>query len=110
MKNVVFSNGVFDLLHVGHFRLFQYCERLAGAEGKIYLALDSDEKVKRDKGATRPIFTFEERKRAIHNNIECIEPIEFQLHHDLPFRLARSIDSWISCNSCSVMSSADSRR
>ena len=63
--SVVFTNGCFDLLHSGHFKLLRFCERLAGDDGKIFIALDSDEKVKKDKGSSRPIFTFEERKRSI---------------------------------------------
>lgn len=63
--SIVFSNGCFDILHVGHFKLFRFCEQLVEEDGKLFIALDSDEKVKKDKGKNRPIFTLEERKKSI---------------------------------------------
>lgn len=51
-KRVVFTNGCFDLLHPGHIRLLEQ----ARAQGdKLIVALNSDESVKRLKGAGRPI-------------------------------------------------------
>jgi cytidyltransferase-like protein len=58
---IVFTNGCFDCLHPGHFNLLTYCRSLAGPEGKVIVALDSDEKIRKDKGCTRPIFTYDER-------------------------------------------------
>jgi len=51
-KKVVFTNGVFDLLHKGHiFSLSQ-----AAKEGdKLIIGLNSDSSVKKLKGETRPI-------------------------------------------------------
>jgi cytidyltransferase-like protein len=62
---VVFTNGVFDCLHPGHYNLLNYCRYLAGPKGQVVVALDSDEKVKADKGDYRPIFSLEERSEAI---------------------------------------------
>ena len=42
----VFVNGCFDVLHRGHFQLIHYATSL----GELTVALDSDEKVARDKG------------------------------------------------------------
>jgi D-glycero-beta-D-manno-heptose 1-phosphate adenylyltransferase len=56
----VFTNGCFDVLHVEHFNLLIYCREIAGAE-ELHVAVDSDEKIKRDKGHSRPIFSLEER-------------------------------------------------
>jgi D-beta-D-heptose 7-phosphate kinase/D-beta-D-heptose 1-phosphate adenosyltransferase len=53
MKKLVFINGVFDVLHPGHFRLFDYASTL----GDVYVAIDADERVKMLKGADRPIHT-----------------------------------------------------
>jgi D-beta-D-heptose 7-phosphate kinase/D-beta-D-heptose 1-phosphate adenosyltransferase len=58
---IIFSNGCFDLLHVGHFQLLSYCKFLAGKDGTVVVALDSDDKIRKDKGVNRPIFTYEER-------------------------------------------------
>jgi D-beta-D-heptose 7-phosphate kinase/D-beta-D-heptose 1-phosphate adenosyltransferase len=57
-QRLVFSNGCFDLLHVGHLRLLQ----AARAMGDLLLvALNSDASVRRLKGPTRPIVGAEDR-------------------------------------------------
>jgi len=51
-RKIVFANGCFDLLHVGHVRYLQG----ARAEGDILIvALNSDASVKRNKGEGRPL-------------------------------------------------------
>lgn len=51
-KKIVFTNGCFDLLHVGHVRYLQE----AKAQGQVLVVgVNSDESVKRLKGPTRPI-------------------------------------------------------
>jgi D-glycero-beta-D-manno-heptose 1-phosphate adenylyltransferase len=58
-RRIVFANGVFDLLHVGHVRYLQ----AARAEGDVLLvAVNSDASTRRLKGEGRPILT--ERARA----------------------------------------------
>ena len=56
MAKIVFTNGNFDVLHVGHFNILSYCRHLAGSDGKVIVALDSDRKIKEDKGPMRPIY------------------------------------------------------
>ena len=46
----IFTNGCFDILHRGHLDLFEYAKSL----GYLYVGVDSDEKVRRDKGKDRP--------------------------------------------------------
>ena len=65
MSKIVFTNGVFDTIHPSHFNLLLYCRKLAGDCGEVIVALDSDEKVKNDKGQNRPIFSFKERNDAL---------------------------------------------
>jgi len=62
MSRIVFTNGNFDLLHVGHLDLLTQSRMFAGKIGKVIVALDSDEKIKKDKGKNRPYFSLEERK------------------------------------------------
>src|SRR5262249_33773144 len=51
-QKVVFTNGCFDLLHVGHVRLL----KAAAQEGDyLVVGLNSDASVRRLKGPTRPI-------------------------------------------------------
>jgi len=57
-QRVVLTQGTYDLVHVGHGRYLQ----AAKAEGDILIVgVDSDEKVKKRKGETRPIVPEEER-------------------------------------------------
>src|SRR5437016_5459218 len=51
-KRVVFTNGVFDILHVGHVRYLQSARALGDA---LLIGVNADESVRRLKGPTRPI-------------------------------------------------------
>ena len=61
-KQVVFTNGCFDLLHVGHVCLL---ERARAAGKCLIVGLNSDASVVRLKGPTRPINTFHARARLL---------------------------------------------
>jgi len=51
-KKVVFTNGVFDLVHIGHLT---YLSKAAELGDKLIIGLNSDSSVKRIKGESRPI-------------------------------------------------------
>jgi D-glycero-beta-D-manno-heptose 1-phosphate adenylyltransferase len=51
-KKIVFTNGCFDLLHVGHIRYLQEAKRLGDV---LVVGVNSDASVKRLKGPTRPV-------------------------------------------------------
>jgi rfaE bifunctional protein nucleotidyltransferase chain/domain len=51
-KKVVFTNGVFDLLHIGHIT---YMAKAAELGDKLVIGLNSDSSVKRIKGEDRPV-------------------------------------------------------
>lgn len=54
--SVIWTNGCYDILHVGHIRLFEYCSQLATeCGGKLIVGIDSDRRVQELKGITRPI-------------------------------------------------------
>ena len=57
-KKIVFTNGCFDLLHVGHIR---YLQQARGEGDLLVLGLNSDRSVRELKGETRPLFPQEER-------------------------------------------------
>jgi rfaE bifunctional protein nucleotidyltransferase chain/domain len=59
---VVLTNGVFDLLHPGHTSYLAAARRLAGKNGRLLVALNSDRSVRELKGPLRPIL--DERSRA----------------------------------------------
>lgn len=52
---VVFTNGCFDLCHVGHVSLLRFCRKLAGQAGRVIVGINSDASVARLKGPDRPI-------------------------------------------------------
>jgi len=51
-KKVVFTNGVFDLVHIGHIT---YLSKAAELGDKLVIGLNADSSVKRIKGDSRPI-------------------------------------------------------
>jgi D-glycero-beta-D-manno-heptose 1-phosphate adenylyltransferase len=67
-RKIVFANGVFDLLHVGHVRYLQ----AARAEGDVLVVgINSDSSTRKLKGPGRPILT--ERARAtLVAAIKCV--------------------------------------
>ena len=56
---LVFTNGVFDLIHVGHIR---YLTEARALGDRLVVAINSDRSVRQLKGESRPIFN--ERERA----------------------------------------------
>src|SRR5882724_1285957 len=57
-KSLVFTNGVFDLLHVGHVRYLAEARALGDA---LVVAINSDRTVRELKGDKRPIMNEDER-------------------------------------------------
>lgn len=57
-KRLVFTNGVFDLLHVGHVRYLTQARLLGDV---LLVAINSDRTVRQLKGETRPVFAEGER-------------------------------------------------
>src|SRR5690349_5805543 len=57
-KRLVFTNGVFDLLHVGHVRYLAQARALGDA---LVVAINSDRTVRELKGPERPVFDQAER-------------------------------------------------
>ena len=68
---VVFTNGVFDLLHPGHVRYLQDARRLGDA---LIVGLNSDRSVRANKGPERPITPAEERAEVLLA-LECVDAV-----------------------------------
>ena len=66
---VVFTNGVFDLLHPGHVRYLTDARRLGDA---LIVGVNSDRSVRANKGPERPINPAEERVEVLLA-LECID-------------------------------------
>jgi len=56
---IIWTNGCYDVLHRGHIELFKYAKSLGHV---LIVGIDSDQKVKKDKGEDRPINNSEDRK------------------------------------------------
>ena len=52
MKRIVWCNGTFDILHPGHIELFKVGKSLGD---KLIVATDTDEKIRQDKGTSKPV-------------------------------------------------------
>jgi len=61
-RRVVFTNGVFDVLHAGHVAYLAWAREQGDA---LILGLNADDSVRRLKGPKRPIVPFEERARVL---------------------------------------------
>jgi rfaE bifunctional protein nucleotidyltransferase chain/domain len=74
-RKIVFANGVFDLLHVGHVRYLQ----AARAEGDLLVVgINSDSSTRKLKGEGRPILT--ERARAAL--VAALRPVDYVVIFD----------------------------
>jgi D-glycero-beta-D-manno-heptose 1-phosphate adenylyltransferase len=61
-ESVILTNGVFDMLHVGHVRYLQGAKALGG---RLVVAVNSDESVRRIKGPSRPLMPENERAEIV---------------------------------------------
>jgi D-beta-D-heptose 7-phosphate kinase/D-beta-D-heptose 1-phosphate adenosyltransferase len=69
-KKIVFTNGVFDLIHAGHVDYLVKAKQLGDV---LILALNTDSSVKRIKGNKRPILKHEERAFIVSN----LKPVDY---------------------------------
>ncbi len=70
-KKVVFTNGCFDLLHVGHIRYLQEARRQGDL---LVVALNTDASVQKLKGPTRPV-QHELDRAEIMAALECVSHV-----------------------------------
>ncbi len=85
-KRVVFTNGCFDLLHVGHVKYLQKARSLGDL---LVLGLNSDASVRRLKGEKRPLISEEERAHLLAA-LDCIDYVTI-FDEDTPLRLIESV-------------------
>ncbi len=69
-KKIAFTNGCFDILHVGHVRYLREAKKTADV---LVLALNSDSSVRTIKGEKRPLVTENERAEVL----EALDFIDF---------------------------------
>jgi len=70
-RTIVFTNGVFDLLHVGHLRYLQHARGLGDA---LIVGVNSDRSVRLIKGPDRPI-TSEAERAEVLAALTCVDAV-----------------------------------
>jgi D-beta-D-heptose 7-phosphate kinase/D-beta-D-heptose 1-phosphate adenosyltransferase len=85
-KRIVFTNGVFDILHPGHIRYLRKARALGDA---LVVGVNSDRSVRANKGPDRPV-TPEGERVEILTALECVDAVvvfDEDTPHDIISRL-----------------------
>lgn len=85
-KRIVFTNGVFDILHVGHLRYLEAARALGDA---LLVGVNADESVRRLKGPTRPI-NLEDERAELLAALRCVDGV-CVFREDTPMELIRVV-------------------
>ena len=81
-EKIVFTNGCFDILHLGHV---DYLEKARGLGDRLIVGLNTDDSVARIKGPTRPIVAEMSRARVMAA-LAFVDAVVF-FNEDTPFEL-----------------------
>jgi D-beta-D-heptose 7-phosphate kinase/D-beta-D-heptose 1-phosphate adenosyltransferase len=85
-EKIVFTNGCFDILHVGHV---SYLEKAAKLGKHLIVGLNADASVRRLKGETRPLVQELDRARVLAS-LACVDAVVI-FHEDTPAKLIKMI-------------------
>ncbi|MBK7226555.1 MAG: D-glycero-beta-D-manno-heptose 1-phosphate adenylyltransferase [Saprospiraceae bacterium] len=85
-QKIVFTNGCFDILHVGHV---SYLAEAKSKGDKLIVAINEDNSVKRLKGPTRPINSTHDRMSVLAA-LESVDAV-ISFEEDTPFKLISSL-------------------
>ena len=85
-KKVVFTNGCFDIFHVGHSRYLMDASRYGDI---LIVAVNSDSSVKKLKGPERPIVSENERMELLAA-LECVSYV-VKFDEDTPIELIKTL-------------------
>lgn len=85
-KKIVFTNGCFDILHVGHKRYLEEAHKLGDI---LVVGVNSDESVKRLKGPERPINTERDRVEML-TALDCVDYV-IVFEDDTPYELINRV-------------------
>ncbi len=83
---IVFTNGCFDVLHAGHVRLLDLARRQGDV---LVVGLNSDDSVRRLKGAPRPVNTLADRAEVLSGLASVDHVVLFE--EDTPLDLIRAV-------------------
>ena len=70
-ESIIFTNGCFDILHLGHV---DYLQKAKNIGGKLIIGVNSDDSVRRLKGTSRPIVDENSRMRILASLefVDCV--------------------------------------
>jgi len=85
-KTVVFTNGVFDLIHPGHVRYLREARSLGDV---LIVGVNADESVRRNKGEGRPV-TREDERAELVAALACVDAVTV-FGEDTPAEIIRAI-------------------
>lgn len=68
---IVWTNGCFDVLHRGHIEMLSYAKSLGDV---LYVGIDSDKKVNKDKGSSRP-FNNEQDRLYMLKSLKAVDEV-----------------------------------
>jgi len=83
----IFVNGTFDILHIGHLELLKYARSLGD---HLTVGIDSDARVSRLKGPTRPINNQQERTTMLQHLRSVDDVVVFDTEQELVDLIANS--------------------
>ena len=74
-KDIIWINGTFDVLHMGHIKLFQKaheiaCDEFRSFSWKIVVGIDTDERIRETKGKDRPV-------NNLRNRMDFLDSIKY---------------------------------
>lgn len=83
---IIFTNGCFDLLHIGHIELLKFAKSLGNY---LIVAINSDDSVKRLKGLSRPINN-EITRKTILESIKYVDEVVI-FNEDTPLEVIKKL-------------------
>ncbi|HNP06087.1 MAG TPA: D-glycero-beta-D-manno-heptose 1-phosphate adenylyltransferase [Cyclobacteriaceae bacterium] len=85
-QKIVFTNGCFDILHLGHV---DYLEKAAGLGDRLIIGLNTDDSVSRFKGSERPIQDQNSRARIL-SSLQFVDMVVL-FNEDTPLELISNL-------------------
>lgn len=84
--STILATGCFDVLHVGHIRMFEAAKEFGGY---LIVGINGDERIRALKGPGRPFFTLAERMEVI-TTLRCVDAV-IPFFEDTPAELIRDL-------------------
>lgn len=86
-KRIVFTNGCFDILHIGHVRMLEKARNLGDV---LVVALNTDYSIRRIKGGSRPVTPLRERVEVL-SALYTVDYVTY-FNEETPERILRLLE------------------